>query len=261
MSDTTRRDFLKSCLLAGGGVMLGSSTRLWAFEPVGADNPLAAYPMRDWEKIYRNQYRYDSTFSWVCSPNDTHSCRCLAYVRNGTITRLGSEYNNDKYADIYGNHATPNWNPRQCAKGYTFHRVVYGPYRLKYPMVRKGWKSWADDGFPKLDDDLRKKYKFDSRGQDTLLKISWKDAFNYIAKGYQSVATTYSGPAGAKRLLDQGYTKEMVDDMDGAGTRTFKFRGGMGLLGVIGKYGAYRLNNSMALLDAKVSPSLLIARC
>ncbi len=40
--------------------------------------------------------------------------------------------------------------------------------------------------------------------------------------------------------------------MGGAGTRTIKMRGGMGLLGVLGKYGMYRLNNSMALLDAKV---------
>jgi nitrate reductase alpha subunit len=40
--------------------------------------------------------------------------------------------------------------------------------------------------------------------------------------------------------------------MGGAGTRTVKMRGGMGLLGVIGKYGMYRLNNSLALLDAKI---------
>jgi nitrate reductase alpha subunit len=42
----------------------------------------------------------------------------------------------------------------------------------------------------------------------------------------------------------------MVAATGGAGTRTIKMRGGMGLLGVIGKYGMYRLNNSLALLDA-----------
>ena len=56
------------------------------------ENPLAGSPARGWEQIYRDQYHYDSRFSWVCSPNDTHSCRCMAYVRNGVITRLGSEY-------------------------------------------------------------------------------------------------------------------------------------------------------------------------
>ena len=248
----SRRRFLKGCLAAGSGALIGSNVNLWAFEAVDVENPLAAYPQRDWEKIYRDQYRYDSTFSWVCSPNDTHSCRCLAYVRNGVITRLGSEYNNETYADLYDNHATAAWNPRQCSKGYTFHRIVYGPYRIKHPMVRQGWKEWADAGFPYLTDELRTKYKFDARGQDRFVKIDWKDAFSYIAKGLQNTAETYSGPEGAERLLDEGYPKEMVDEMGEAGTRTFKFRGGMGLLGVMGKYGIYRLNNSMALLDAKI---------
>ena len=30
-------------------------------------------------------------------------------------------------------------------------RILYGPYRLKGPLIRKGWKQWADDGFPELD--------------------------------------------------------------------------------------------------------------
>ncbi len=51
-----------------------------------------------------------------------------------------------------------NWNPRQCAKGYTFHRVLYGPYRLRHPIVRKGWKAWADAGFPELTPELKTKY-------------------------------------------------------------------------------------------------------
>ncbi|HRX87129.1 MAG TPA: molybdopterin-dependent oxidoreductase, partial [Phycisphaerae bacterium] len=216
-------------------------------------NPLAHYPARGWEKIYRDQYRYDSTFSWVCSPNDTHACRVLAYLRNGVITRMGSQYDYQSYADLYGNHATCNWNPRQCAKGYTFHRLIYGPYRLKHPIVRQGWKDWADAGFPDLDaDNNRTKYKFDSRGTDVHVRIGWDDAYRYIAKAYVAIAKRYSGEKGAKQLRAQGYPDEMIAEMGGAGTRTFKMRGGMGLLGVIGKYGMYRLNNSMALLDAHV---------
>ena len=49
----------------------------------------------------------------------------------------------------------------------TFHRILYGPYRLKHPIVRRGWKRWADDGFPQLTQELKAKYKFDSRGTDT----------------------------------------------------------------------------------------------
>ena len=249
----TRRDFLKTTGLAiGAAGAMGWPLRTLASRDDIA-NPLAHYPARDWEKIYRDQYSYDGTFSWVCSPNDTHACRVKAYTRNGIITRMGSQYDYQKYADIYGNTAPPNWNPRQCAKGYTFHRIVYGPYRLKHPIIRKGWKAWADAGYPDLDiDNNRTKYKFDSRGTDVHLRISWDDVFPYIAKAYVVVAKRYSGEAGAQKLRDQGYAEEMIQDMGGAGTRTFKMRGGMGLLGVIGKYGMYRLNNSMALLDAHI---------
>ncbi len=251
-SGFTRRDFLKTTSAALGA----AGTVGWPLQALGfrdnIANPLAFYPDRAWEKIYRDQYRYDSTFSWVCSPNDTHACRVMAYTRNGIITRMGSQYDHQDYADIYGNKATANWNPRQCAKGYTFHRLVYGPYRLKHPIIRKGWKQWADDGYPELTDENKTKYKFDSRGTDTHVRIAWDDVFKYIAKAYVAVAKRYSGDAGAKRLREQGYPEEMIEEMGGAGTRTFKMRGGMGLLGVIGKYGMYRLNNSMALLDVHV---------
>ena len=245
----SRRQFLSAC---AAGASLGSSWS-WAFAPrQGVENPLSFYPERDWEKIYRDQYRYDSRFTWVCSPNDTHACRVSAFVRNGVVTRMGADYTYQNYSDIYGNHATANWNPRQCAKGYTFHRVVYAPYRLKYPLMREGWKRWADDGFPYLTTELRTKYKFDARGEDKLARIGWNEAFRYIALGYKAIATQYSGEQGAQRLTQEGYEPEMVAACEGAGTRTLKFRGGMGLLGVLGKYGAYRLSNSMALLDAHV---------
>lgn len=250
----TRRQFLKMSTTAGVGAWISlKGLHLWAFEPVdNIENPLAYYPNRDWEKIYRDQYRYDSTFSWVCSPNDTHACRAMAYVRNGIIFRLGSEYNYETYQDIYGNHATPNWNPRQCAKGYTFHRLLYGPYRLKHPVIRRGWKQWADDGFPELTETNKTKYKFDSRGTDKLEKVSWDDAYSYIGKSLISIAKRYSGEDGKQKLLTQGYPPEMVEAMQGAGTRTIKMRGGMGLLGVFGKYGMYRLCNTLALLDTHV---------
>ncbi len=251
----TRRQFLQISSTAGFGILLGSKglVDLWALEPIeGVENPLQFYPDRDWEKIYRDQYQYDSTFSWVCSPNDTHACRVLAYVRNGVVVRLGSQYDYQNYADLYGNKATSSWNPRQCAKGFTFHRLAYGPYRLKHPIIRNGWRQWATDGFPELTPENKTKYKFDSRGTDTFEKISWDEVYTYIGNAFLAIGKRYSGEEGKKRLLDQGYPPEMVDAMHGAGTRTFKLRGGMGLLGVFGKYGMYRLCNTMALLDVNI---------
>ena len=247
-----RRTFLK-WLGAGAGAAMSFTPRLALLAAIDPEeNPLSRSLHRDWEKIYRDQYRYDSAFDWVCSPNDTHACRIRSYVRNGIVTRSGATYDYQNYADLYGNHATSNWNPRQCAKGYTFHRVLYGPYRLRHPIVRKGWKAWADAGFPELDPALKSKYLFDARGDDEFVQLPWEDAFRYIARALDAIARRYSGEEGRQRLLAQGYQPEMVEETRGAGTRTIKMRGGMGLLGVMGKYGMYRLNNSLALLDAKV---------
>ncbi len=252
--EITRRQFIKRTGAAAIGLSLGlKNLSLSALEVIPEiTNPLEYYPNRDWEKIYRDQYRYDSAFSWVCSPNDTHACRAKAFVRNGIVVRLGSQYDYETYGDLYGNKATPNWNPRQCEKGFTFHRLMYGPYRLKYPIIRRGWKEWADAGFPDLTPECKSKYKFDSRGTDTLDKVSWDEANTYIAKGLMAISKRYSGEEGKKKLLEQGYPEEMLAPMEGSGMRTMKFRGGMGLLGVFGKYGMYRLANTMAILDTHV---------
>lgn len=260
----TDRNITRRAMLKGSAAAAGVLQALGA-EPAFAgralvlttrvDNPLEYYPDRDWEKVYRDQYAYDRSFTFICSPNDTHACRIRAFVRNGIVTRVEQPYEHQDYKDLYGNQATRAWNPRMCLKGYTFHRRVYGPYRLKYPMVRKGWKQWADDGFPALSDEpeLRDRYKFNSRGTDEFVRLPWDEINTYLAKGLQAVATTYSGDEGKRRLLDKdGYQPEMLEYWGGAGTRTMKFRGGMGLLGVIGKYGLYRFGNMMALLDSHV---------
>jgi nitrate reductase alpha subunit len=247
-----RRGFLQFLGAGAATALAGLDAGCLLLGPTDDGNPLARRVSRDWERIYHDQYKYDSWFDWVCSPNDTHACRIRAYVRNGIVVRAGSTYDYQTYADLYGNHASVNWNPRQCAKGYTFHRVLYGPYRLRHPIVRRGWKAWAEAGFPELTPELKDRFYFTRRGDDEFVQISWEDAFTHIAGALDAIARRYSGDAGARRLVAQGYQPEMVAAMGGAGTRTFKMRGGMGLLGVLGKYGMYRLNNSMALLDAKI---------
>ncbi|MBU6392798.1 MAG: molybdopterin-dependent oxidoreductase, partial [Planctomycetes bacterium] len=181
----TRRTFLQ---IAGAtGATFTIANKAMAFRllkpAVEVGNPLDAYPDRAWESVYREQYRYDRTFTYCCSPNDTHACRVRAFVRNEVMMRAEQNYDHQNYSDIYGNKATRNWNPRMCLKGYTFHRRVYGPYRLRYPLIRKGWKQWADDGFPELTPENKSKYMFDARGQDELLRASWDEAWTYAAKG------------------------------------------------------------------------------
>lgn len=250
----TRREFIKTSTLAGTtGILADNVFGFKLLQPaVEVTNPLEFYPNRDWEKVYRDQYRYDSIFTYVCSPNDTHACRVKAFLRDGIVMRCEQPYDHQNYGDLYGNKATVAWNPRMCPKGFTMHRRLYGPYRLKHPLIRKGWKQWADAGFPELTPENKAKYKFDSRGTDELLKASWDEAFTYAAKGMIHIAKKYSGEAGKKRLEAQGYPPEMLEAVHESGTRTFKLRGGMGLLGVIGKYGMYRFANMLAILDAQV---------
>ncbi|MBX9790519.1 MAG: molybdopterin-dependent oxidoreductase [Pirellulales bacterium] len=253
-----RREFLRSAVAVVGGASV-LAPRLWAFDPVSVDNPLGMYPDRDWERVYRDQYRVDSSFTWVCAPNDTHNCRMRAFLRNGVVLRSEQAYEGGTCQDLYGNTDTVHWNPRGCAKGFTQQRRVYGPYRLRTPLVRQGWKQWADDGFPSLSDDpsLRDKYKFNSRGTDSFVKLSWDEIYRYHAKAVMAIAATYSGEEGTRRLEKDGYVPEMLEACHGAGTRTFKLRGGMGLLGVMGKYGLYRWSNMLAVVDhlvRKVEP-------
>src|SRR5438876_3528076 len=256
----TRRQFLKAS--AGTIAALAVADKalaLTALQPViEVGNPLGEYPDRSWERVYHDQYRYDSSFTWVCSPNDTHACRIRAFVRNGVVMRVEQNYDHQTYEDLYGNRGTFAHNPRMCLKGYTFHRRVYGPYRLKGPLMRKGWKEWMDAGSPELTPEAKRKYKFDSRCLDDMLRVSWDTAFTYAAKAMIIIATRYSGEAGARRLREQGYAPEMIEMMKGAGTRTFKHRAGMPVLGILGKMGNTRMNGGVnALLDTwirKVSP-------
>ncbi|MCK9519041.1 MAG: molybdopterin-dependent oxidoreductase [Dehalococcoidia bacterium] len=249
-----RRGFLKlsSALGAAGTAFYVERKMAFLQAAPGIENPLAFYPSRGWEQAYRDQYAYDSSFTFVCAPNCTHNCRLRAFVRNGVVMRTEQNYDGELIADLQGNKSTNAWNPRGCNKGAALTRRIYGPYRLKGPMIRAGWKQWADDGFPGLTPELRTKYKFDSRGTDTFVKANWDDTFMYAARGLEAIARRYSGEEGKKILLEEGYQPEMVETLEGAGTRTFKLRGGMGLLGVMGKYGMYRASNMMALLDVHV---------
>jgi nitrate reductase alpha subunit len=251
--DQSRRRFLESCLAAGGG-LLAAGPQAWAFKPVSIENPLGSYPDRNWEQVYLDQYAYDSSFTWVCAPNDTHMCRLRAFVRNGVMLRSEQNYDHDRVGDLYGNKATKAWNPRGCPTGYTMQRRIYGPYRLKGPVLRKGWKEWADAGFPSLSDNptLRSKYKFDDRGNDTFVRLTWDEISKYVAAGLEAIARTYSGDAGASRLQQDGYETAMIDKVEGAGTRVIKIGSNLPLHGIVGKFGIYRFANMLGLLDHHV---------
>ncbi len=247
----TRRTFLEIGLSGFAVVAAGPVLASLKFiEDV--DNPLDFYPARDWEKIYRNQFKHDSTYHFLCAPNDTHNCLLKAYVKNNVITRIGPSYGYGKAKDLYGNQASSRWEPRLCQKGLALIRRIQGPRRVKYPMVREGFKKWVDAGYPRGADG-KPDLKYLQRGKEPFVRVSWDEAFEIAAKTYKNIASTYSGEQGKALLEKQGiYDPASIETMKLAGTQVMKFRGGMPLLGITRVFGMYRLANVMALLDTHV---------
>ncbi|MFQ5997922.1 MAG: molybdopterin-dependent oxidoreductase, partial [Candidatus Bathyarchaeia archaeon] len=265
MTKITRRGFLK--LIPPSAVAVLASTflpkEILAFtylEPIDPKtNPLVSYPNRDWEKVYRDIFTPDYSFHYLCAPNDTHGCLLNASVKNGILRWVDPSFNYKEATDLYGNLASARWDPRICPSGLTYARRFYSDRRVKGAFVRKGFKAWVEDGFPRdSETGLPPKRYHEGRGKEDWLSATWDEAYSLVAKGLVNIVETYSGKEGTERLRKQDYDPAMVDKTDGAGTRTVKVRGGMPLLGPMRIGGIARFGNMLALLDARtrgVSPA------
>lgn len=248
-----RRDFLKGLAVFGAISAADSllATPLRFFTPIQVENPLAFYPNRDWEKAYRDIFSHDSTFVFLCAPNDTHNCLLKAYVKNGVVARIGPTYGYGKATDLDGNKASHRWDPRICQKGLGLVRRFYGDRRVKAPMVRRGFLEWVNAGFPRDPVTGTPDKKYFKRGEDKWLRLEWDEAYEIAAKAFQNISNTYSGEEGTRRLKKQDYDESMIHALEHAGTQTLKFRGGMAFLGATRIFGLYRFANMLALMDAK----------
>ena len=253
MVRVTRRDFLKWMGIGTGAAAIAAGS-LHYFRPADAgDNPLARSVNREWEKIYRDQYKYDRTlrlgllsqrYPRLPGARLRSQWHRHAHGRHLRLPKLRRPLRQQSNASIGIRASAPRATPSIASSMGLTGCVIRSCAKVGRPGPMPA--------FPSSRRRTKRRYMFDARGQDEFVQISWPDAFDSIAKALVAISTRYSGEAGKKLLLAQGYQPEMVEEMGGAGTRTIKMRGGMGLLGVIGKYGMYRLNNSLALLDAKI---------
>ncbi|MCC6476302.1 molybdopterin-dependent oxidoreductase [bacterium] len=250
-SEISRRSFLKTAAGLGFGAMAAQAVGAFGLNAVKVTNPLEVYPDRDWEHTYRDLWKYDSSFVFLCAPNDTHNCLLRAYVKNDVVVRIGPSYGYGKAEDVYGNKASHRWDPRCCQKGLALTRRFYGDRRVRGPMVRKGFKEWAEKGYPRDPETGKPPVEYFNRGRDTWVSMPWDEAAALVAGTWINIAETYSGHEGAERLKAQDYDHDMIETMHEAGTQVLKFRGGMPLLGAR-VFGVARLSNSLALLDAKI---------
>ncbi len=248
-SKESRRDFLASASAAGFGAFLASAKEAWGLDAV--TNPLASYPDRGWERTYRDLWKYDSKYAFLCAPNDTHNCLLNAYVRQGVITRIGPTMRYGEALDLSNNHTTSRWDPRVCQKGLALTRRFYGDRRVNQCMVRAGYKKWVEAGFPRGKDGKPPEEYF-QRARDEWVRVTHDEAATIVAKALKNIAETYTGPEGKRRLQEQHYDEAVIEATGGIGTQVMKFRGGMPLLGMTRVFGMYRMANSMALLDAHI---------
>ena len=151
-----RRDFLKLGALAALGASIpgcrkADKPQLEAF--TGPLDPLRAYPYRGWEDLYRKQWTWDKVVRSTHSANCTGSCSWNVYVRNGVMIR---EEQAADYPRISAD--LPDYNPRGCQKGACFTEYVYGPQRLRSPLIRAG-----------------------ERGEGKWRKATWDEALTMVA--------------------------------------------------------------------------------
>ncbi|WP_456369616.1 molybdopterin-dependent oxidoreductase, partial [Geoglobus sp.] len=139
--NVTRRDFVKLC--AFGAISAGVASRYFqvaSSQSSGSDEI----------KLVRS----------TCSPNCTGACAYHAMVYRGRITSL------IQAAD----YPEPDYNPRGCLKGQSMVNLIYGPDRLKKPLIRVG-----------------------KRGEGKFKAVSWDEALDYAAEKLVEVMKKY-GP-------------------------------------------------------------------
>src|SRR3972149_10608562 len=119
MRRLSRRDLLKLSVASGAAALtLLHDRRLVFLQPIPEiTNPLDFHPHRDWEAAYRDLSKTDSSFTFLCAPNDTHNCLLKALVRNGQVVRIEPSYRYHEAADLTGHTSSARWEPPACPKG------------------------------------------------------------------------------------------------------------------------------------------------
>jgi nitrate reductase / nitrite oxidoreductase, alpha subunit len=168
----SRRQFIKGSLSAAAAAGLPFSLGHPAFAA------LAESKERPWEDGYRNVVKGERTVRTINMPNCTGACAWNVVVKDGVVTRVEQplDYPDDEY------------NPRGCMKGATYHRRVYSPNRIKFPLKRVG-----------------------PRGAGQWKRVTWDEALDFVASEIKRISAKYGKktvwiypPVPATGLVKQG---------------------------------------------------------
>ncbi len=138
-----RRDFLKTCAL---GAAAAAGSRYFRIAESAQIDPTGLEAIE--------------TIRSTCSPNCTGACGFNAMVYKGRIQSLvqAADYPDKEY------------NPRGCLRGQSSLNLIYGPDRLKQPLIRVG-----------------------QRGEGKFKAVSWDEALDHVADKLAAIMKKY-GP-------------------------------------------------------------------
>lgn len=146
MVQMTRRGFL----LASGATLLGSSLSLRTL--AAATDISGAFEYSGWENFHRTQWSWDKKTRGAHLVNCAGACPHFVYSKDGVVMR------EEQSKDIAPMPNIPEYNPRGCNKGECGHDYMYGPHRIKYPLIRVG-----------------------ERGEGKWRRATWDEALDMIA--------------------------------------------------------------------------------
>ena len=101
----------------------------------------------------------------TCAPNCTGACG-----QNACVLNRGKEDEEIKFIIQASDYEDKEHNPRGCLKGLSFSNLIYGPNRMKGPLIRTG-----------------------KPGEDKFDEVSWEKALDYTASELKRISDTY-GP-------------------------------------------------------------------
>lgn len=106
-----------------------------------------------YEEVVRGKYGWDKKVRGTHLANCTGSCPFNVYVKDGVILREEQSRDMPQLAGV------PEHNPRGCNKGVCGTDYVYGPQRVKHPLIRTG-----------------------ARGAGKWRRATWDEALTHIAE-------------------------------------------------------------------------------
>lgn len=137
------------------------------------------------EDAHRKVFQFEKVVRTSCAGNCTQACGWNGLVKGGkyiVATEPAGDY--DRFDPIMGQY----YNPRGCLRGASYLRYIYGPVRLKHPLLRVGkrgegkfkrisWEEAIDIISDRLTGLVRK------HGSDSIAFFSPIPAFNYVSAG------------------------------------------------------------------------------